>query len=230
MSFLFDGANDQLEATLTSTYTDPVTLAAYVKFTVHPVANDAFLYFGNSASVVNDSYCIRTNTTDDSWDATSRTTGDSSATVAGINKDGVWTPVVGVFTNNTLRDIYVGAIGNTAQNITSRAVADVLQFVAAGEDFAGGKDFAGRLAELAIWKIALSAAEITSYLAGTVASSIAASDLIFYVPMDTNSLLNLGTDAGGDMTASGNAAFDADHPTIGSPSTTISPNTAGLSV
>ena len=213
MSFLFDGANDQLEGAFTSTYADPVTLACFVKVTAHPVATDNLLQFGNSASAINDSYRLNTGSVDDQWEAISRTTGDSSAQVS-LNIDGVWAGIVGVFTSNTLRDLYVQSITNTAQSVTSRAVADVLQFICAGEDFAEGRDFTGRLAELAIWNSALSGANITSYLAGTAASGIAAANLIGYWPLSSASLLNIGLDSGGDLTATGNAAFDADHPTI----------------
>lgn len=219
MSYSFDGANDSLSGSFTSTYADPVTLACFVKLTTHPVAVDTFVCLGNSASSFDDSYRIETGSADDAWRATSRTTGDSQAEITAFNRDGLWTPVVGVFTSSTLRDLYVAAIGNTAQNTTTRTVADVLQYLRVGEDLSGGRDFAGKLAEIAIWNKALDSSEITAYLGGTAASGIGAANLIGYWPLSASNATqaNLGTDAGGDLTVT-NATYSADHPTISSSS------------
>ena len=219
MSYSFDGTNDYLSGSFTSTYADPVTLACFVKLTTHPVAVDCFVCLGNSSSSFDDSYRIETGSTDDAWRATSRTTGDSQAEITSLNRDATWTPVVGVFTSNTLRDLYVAAIGNTAQSTTSRAVADVLQYVRVGEELSGGRDFNGLIAEVAIWNKALDTSEITSYLGGTAASGIAAANLIGYWPLSASNATqsNLGTDAGGDLTVT-NATYSADHPTISSSS------------
>jgi hypothetical protein len=230
VSFLFDGVNDSLAGTFSSTYGDPITIALFVKVTVHPAAVTWLFATGNSSSSNDNSYANRLTSTDDAWSAIARTTTNGSATKTAVNIDGVWAGYVGKYTSNTSRTVYIQSLANTATDTTSIVVPDVIQFLRAGTDFANGSDFSGRLAELAIWKIALSDAEITSYLAGTVASSIAASDLIGYWPLSSADLTNLGVDTGGDLTASGNAAFDADHPTISSSGTTISPNTAGLSV
>jgi hypothetical protein len=113
---------------------------------------------------------------------------------------------------------------------TSRTVATI-QHIVAGENFAGGNDLDGLLAELACWDIALNATQITDYLAGTAAPLIAASDLIGYWPLSANNATqsNLGVDTGGDLTVTG-ATYSSDHPTISSGGTTITPNLAGMSV
>src|SRR5690606_6508072 len=84
VSYSFDGTNDYLSGSFTSTYADPVTLACFVKMTTHPVAVDTFVCLGNSASNFNDSYRIETGSADDAWRATSRTTGDSSAEITSL--------------------------------------------------------------------------------------------------------------------------------------------------
>jgi hypothetical protein len=214
MSFLFDGAGDNLTGTFTSTYGDPLTLAVFVKVTTHPVSSDGFLSIGNSSVSQDQSYSIGTGPTDDQWLGIARTTTSAEASLLSVNVDAVWAGVVGVFTNTALRDIYVQTISQTAQNTLTRAVTDAVQFIRVGEWLDGNRDFTGRLAELAVWNSALSTADITSYLAGTAASGIAAANLIGYWPLSADSLLNLGTDTDGDLTATGNAVFDADHPTI----------------
>lgn len=219
MSYSFDGTGDYLTGSFTSTYADPVTLACWFKVTTHPVALDCLVALGNSSSSQNDSYMLQTGSADDAWRATSRTTGDSSAEVTSLNRDATWTAMVGVFTSNTLRDLYVGAIGNTAQSTDIRNVADVLQYLSVGHNLASGQNYTGLLAEVAIWNKALDTSEITSYLGGTAASGIGAANLIGYWPLSASNATqaNLGTDAGGDLTVT-NATYSADHPTISSSS------------
>jgi hypothetical protein len=215
MSFLFDGSGDYLSGTLGTTYGKPITLAAHVKFTTHPSpSSDVFLTLGNSASSIDHCLTILTSTVDDEWYALSRTTGANQAIVSSVNRDDQWTSVVGVFTSNTLRDLYIQTISQTGQSTGTSSVTDAMQYIRAGVWLDGARYLTGKLAELAIWDSALSTADITSYLAGTAASGIDAANLIEYVPMSTNSLLNLGTDTDGDLTATGNAVFDADHPII----------------
>jgi hypothetical protein len=215
MSFLFDGTGDNLTGTFTSTYGDPFTLAVYVKFNAaHPGSTDNFLSIGNSSISNDQSYSIGTGATANQWLGIARTTTNGEASLLSIDIGTAWAGVVGVFTNTALRDVYVQTIAQTAQNTLTKSVTDAVQFIRAGELLDGARDFTGRLAELAVWNSALSTADITSYLAGTAASGIAAANLIGYWPLSADSLLNLGTDADGDLTATGNAVFDADHPTI----------------
>jgi hypothetical protein len=135
--------------------------------------------------------------------------------------DNVWAPIVGVITSDTLRDVYIGDITQTGTNASSNVVGSALNDLSIGRQFGNTAEFPGLIAEVAIWNTDLSTAQITSYMTGTAASGIAASNLIGYWPLNTDGVLtNSGTDAGGDLTASG-AVFDADHPTISSGSTPL---------
>lgn len=212
MSYLFDSSADELVGTFSSTYADPVTLACFVKMPNHSITSDYAVSLGNSSSSIDQSYCVQTNSVDDQWLAVSRTTTNTNANVT-LNIDNIWVGIVGVFTNDSLRDLYIQSISNTGQGTGTRAVADVLQFIAIGRSLAGTGALAANIAEIAIWNSALSVGNVTSYLAGTAASSIAAASLIGYWPLSAADLTNQGTDAGGDLTAN-SATFDADHPII----------------
>jgi hypothetical protein len=211
MSRLFNSSSDALTGTFTSTYADPVTLGIFYKGT-HSGTVDYALQFGNSASSIDQAYSIGTNSTVNQWIAISRTTANGTA-IFTLSTDGVWVGLVGVFTNDSLRDVYIGSIGNTAQGTTTRAVSDVLQFISVGISLAATGGIPANLAEVAIWNSALSAGDITNYLAGIAASGIAAANLIGYWPLSADVLTNEGTDAGGDLT-NNLTTFDSDHPVI----------------
>lgn len=214
MSYLFDGSNDNLTGTFTSTYGDPITLACWIKFTDHPIALDRLITFGNSNSSSNDAYDIRLTATDNQFAAVSTTSAGVSdnAAVVKTGVDATWIPVIGVFTADNDRDIY--ASDGTGNSVVSRAVSDAVQFIRMGDSMTGTNDFTGRLAECCIWNKALSAGEIASFLAASPPSGIAAANLIGYWPMTSADITNQGVDTGGDLTAGGNAVFDSDHPTI----------------
>lgn len=216
MSYAFSGVNQHLAGSFTSTYAStPLTLACFIKITVHPAANRSPFYFGNSSASIDDSQALQTDTTVDSFGCYSRTT-TSVAGLASQNIDNTWAAFVGVFTTSSLRDIYIKTASTTGQNTATRAVANVMQFLSLGENFAGAADYTGKIAEAAIWNIALGTSDIDTYMRQTRrASSIAASSLIGYWPLSVSGALNnLGTDAGGTLTATG-ATFDNDHPGLG---------------
>ncbi len=216
MSYSFDGANDRLTGTFTSTYAQPVSIALWMKVTTHPVAGQVLGQFGNSNSSNNDSVSVRTGGTDDQYVGRSTDSAGIETSAARVQTgfDGIWVPIVGVFTSDTDRKIYVNSSANVDPNGVSRVVAGVLQFVKFGEALSGALDYAGLIAEPAIWRKSLNTTEIDSYCAGNTAGAIGASDLIGYWRLNENGVLtNEGIDSGGDLTATG-AVFDADHPTI----------------
>lgn len=306
-SIIFDGTNDSLSGTFTSTYGVPLTLACWFKVTTHPAAEDSIISVAETSTVQDHTYRLRTSSSDDNWAAVARTTGDASANIGGVNVDATWASWIGVFTTTTSRDVYLNA--NTTNETTSRSVnaVDVLRF---GEEEGGAEDYAGRVAECAVWDVALSAGDIVLYRTATTAPTFSAGptlgtptdttlpvtwtpshtgtlkgtaclngdagnvtetiagqcsggnaaeatlsesttggagdsatftgldaatvyDLSFviqrsniiplidptnqvgYWAFDTNGVLtNAGVDAGGDLTANGNAAFDSDHPAL----------------
>jgi hypothetical protein len=214
VSYLFDGAGDGLTGTFTSTYTDPITLACFVKVTAHPVAFGTLVQVGNSSSSVDETYWLRASSTDDLWDAVSRNTASSNASIS-LNIDGVWAGIIGIFTNDSLRDVYLQTTANTDNNTGNRPVADVIQFISVGLGMSGGQGFTGNIAEAAIWNKALTSADITRYLAGVRALRIAPANIIGYWPLSAANATqeNLGVDTAGNLTVA-NAVFAADHPVI----------------
>lgn len=97
MSYLFDGAGDDLAGSFASTYSEPLTVACFFKVTDHPLATDCLMALGVADGVVTESYSFRTSGTDNQWrllaaDSAGATSG--SDVIAAV--DNVWTPLVGL--------------------------------------------------------------------------------------------------------------------------------------
>lgn len=216
MSYTFDGTNDRITGSFTSTYAgDTFTIAAYVKYTDHPAAIDTIAMIGNNSGDNLNSHSIRTTGTDNQFAVASIEGGTASTASVSHVADGTWIPVVGIITSNTQRDIRVATYANTAQATTARDVADALQFISIGESLDLANDATMSIAEVAMWNIALGQSAIEAYMAGTVSTAIEAANLIGYWPLsaDNATQSNEGVDAGGDLSVA-NAIFNADHPTI----------------
>lgn len=236
--YAFDGTNDEMEGSFTSTYAKPVTLAAWVWYADHPIAFTHIIDFGNSSSSANDSLACRTTNTDNEIAATSidSSNGTTSAFATKTGIDGTWVPVICEFISNSSRAIFFS--DQTGTNGGSRTVADVLQFVSVGTNLANGQDFIGRLAYVSIWDVQLSDSDETAFLSGTCPSTIDSSNLIGYWDLQSSGSTqnNAGVDAGGDLTVA-NATFNSGGgPGIscGSPPTFVSapacvPTTNGVS-
>lgn len=196
----------------------PLTIAAYIKYTVHPIAIQWVAGLSLAGGSNNDSVRINPYASDDGFRATATdnaaAVSSASVGVGAAEFDGAWLPLVGVFTSTTLRDIYAKNNTTTGTSTTSRTVASNLAKLFIGRDATAGNRFAGKIAEVAIWDIALNTTQIGNYMTGTPASSIAASNLIAYFPFNTSGdTSNYGTD-GGSLFSIGGNTFDSDHPTI----------------
>ena len=218
MSYLFDAAAERLTATLGSTYSMPVTIAFQVKMT-HPSAVTTAAMWGNASGSTLDSGEVRTIATPDYWTPRYRDSGGIAATAnVSLSCDGAWTPVVAVFTSNASRRIYLGTIGNTNSNTTALAATAGWKYLSFGRALDTSAQFAGRLAELAVWDVALSVDDITSYLSNYSADGIDATNLLAYWSCAAGNTKTAGVDSVGSLSVSG-STWDPDHPTI----TSLSP-------
>lgn len=95
----------------------------------------------------------------------------------------VWQHAAGVFTSDTSRTVYLNG-GNAATN-TASSPPSSLDYIAVGARFnsSWGNFFAGRVADVGIWNVALNASEITSLSKGLPCDMVRPMSLVFYSPL-----------------------------------------------
>lgn len=222
MSYIGTGVNDaNMNGTLDTGISDPCSLACWIKVANHPVAFQVALMLCATfnAGNFNDSYALRTNSTDNIFHVRCQDNAAGASTAAATltngTVDGIWLPWIGTISaGDNGRDVYVGAQSGT--NGATRTVASALTKIIVGASAALSQEFVGRIAEVCVWDGVLSAPNIASYIAGIDPSIIDAGNLRAFYPLRTDtgtSIANLGLDTGGDLSVT-DWAFDADHPTI----------------
>lgn len=217
MSYSFDGVDDVLTGTFTSTYADPLTLACFFKLASFPVAQSFMVNFGNSSSTTNQSYAILNSNIANEFAAWARDTVAQLARVGGFAGYGSWSGLVGTFTSDTLRDGYLTQLSTTGSSVVATAITDTLQFIAVGRSLLSSSPYPGKLAEIAIWNSVLGASDIDTYMHQTRrASAIQTATLIGYWPLDVDATLhpNKGSDIGGALVPANGAVYDSDHPPL----------------
>jgi len=226
MSYDFAQINfDKITGTFTSSYDVPLTLAAWVKKTAAQWADasDNHIVMLSETTASNNSIKIRASLAADNVVATQTSTTDGSAqeAFADTTYDDVWVLVVGVFTADNDRDVYIETSANVGSSTADKPLTATLNTIAIGggthSDFAG---FEGNIAEVCIWNMALGTADVdalqTAAQTGPAPNTIQSANVIGYWPLDADNAtqLNEGSDAGGDLTVQSAAPYDADHPTI----------------
>jgi hypothetical protein len=221
MSYDFAAATSSIKGAVTLLASWPYTLAAFAKYTTHPATSSKIALFGRELTLQENHININCRSTDDQFgfEGWSTASGSSSSYQAGAAEyDGVWVPIVGVFTSSTAYQVFVGAVanaGNIQTNSNSRTNLDSFIIGARPDDT---QPFTGKIAEVALWKSVLTSQQITDYMAGNVATGIDATNLHCYYPLNTNrdtetTILNEGTAATGTLDIA-NAVYAADHPTM----------------
>lgn len=132
-----------------------------------------------------------------------------AGSVAGPTTDNTWGHCAGVFTSATSRIAYFNGTAGVAETTSSTPAGldrtDIGRLL-----YEGGVPvnyMSGRIAEPAIWNVALTAAEITSLVRGVSPLLIRPSALIFYAPL-IRELIDVR--GGATLTATGTTVVD--HP------------------
>jgi hypothetical protein len=224
MSFKYDSVIQQyLSGTLGATISPPCALYSFVKHVDHPAVTQGVIALGETTASINSQFGFRYSAFTERYNCTSIDTagGSSTAVFDDTVQDNIWWGSVAVLVSDTDRRIYIRTFGNSNTNATSR-VTNPFAFMRVGRIMGGGNYYGagnpneGKIAEIGVTAGGVpSNQQITDYLNGIALDTLGfGTDLKVYVPVDTNSLVNLGSDSMGSLTANGGPVFDSDHPII----------------
>ena len=212
-SLSFNGSSDKLVSTsLPVSGTSTATFCAWVYTGVTGATQDIItINRGNSASF-GDGFQLRLHTTNGVRARQCDTTICSAPTTSGTVATNTWTPVCAVFTSTTSRTAYVNGTASTTDTTSVNSPSNLTETDIGASVFNSTYSgfFNGRIADAAIWNVALTQAEITSLSKGFVAPMIRPNALVMWVPMIGASLMDRR--GGISFTATGTSA--ADHPPL----------------
>lgn len=213
MSILLDGTNDYLGRADTCGVTAyPFTFACWIKADTY--SNQTPMSFGDTDAASFERIYIR-DPADNDVLIYSLNAGTGEWQNTAQYTTGTWHHVCAVFAANNDRRIFIDGENKAT-------TSDVLAISAALDNFCIGithrdngyiHPFDGRIAEAAIWDVALSDANVLSLGNGATPSGIDSGNLVSYW-----SLFDDGVDstASNDLTAYNGASYDTgDHPTMG---------------
>lgn len=183
-SFVFDGTNDYIELPSAPVTAAPATISVW--FNANDTLTQALVSIGDSSATSRLQADKRTGAAIGAVAVNSA--GTSSVSTKTSYVTGAWHHVASVFASTTSRTAYLdGAAGTT--DTTSISVSG-LNSVLLGARYSSGTRGAflfGRVAQVAIWNVALSGAEVTALAAGANPMSIQPSSLAFYAPLNDGS-------------------------------------------
>lgn len=134
-----------------------------------------------------------------------------SGSGSGVALD-TWAHFAGVFTSATSRAAFING-GSKGTNSSSSTPTGTFNGVAIGRTMAGTRNYhSGLLAEVAIWDIALSDAEVATLATGVKANTVQSGNLVFYAPILGNDSPEPELVTSGSVTVNGTTAEPSDHP------------------
>jgi hypothetical protein len=199
MAYEFNGSNQYLRAAGFSLMPQPATIAIW--FFKKSTTTKNFTFLGSGSN----SFGIYNNGTDLRHYTTAGGTTDFSIGTISAN---AWTHACAVTESSSSR---FGAINGvlSATNTVSRTYT-ANNALGIGATHTGSAPFDGFLAEVGIWKAALTADEIASLAKGMTCDKVRPQSLVFYAPL----VRDLIDQKGGLTITNNNGATVANHPRV----------------
>lgn len=186
MAWDFDGTDDYIEAALGANYDVPKTLACWFNSdTTNANKTLVALAAGSITEDLSPALRIQITSTGVVQAVTSSGTGSNGIASGGSYASGTWHHAAGKFESSSSRYAYLdGIVG--IQGTATRSTGGALDNHLIGQGSAGNnpaQPFNGRIAEVAIWDVALNDDEIASLAKGFRPDMIRPSKLLFYLPL-----------------------------------------------
>lgn len=194
MSWDFNGSTDYMESALPTTYTTPITLACWFNSDTTNVTKTLIsLANGSTTEDTSVSLTLGLSSSAAITAITSTATGQNIGTRAAYSLQ-TWHHAAAVFSSDSNRVAYLDGTAGTP-NTTSRTASNLDNLIlgqGSGGTYNPTAAYNGRLAEVAVWNVGLSADEILSLAKGTKAIYVRPQSLLYYVPLisDINEIIS----------------------------------------
>lgn len=191
MAYDFDGTADYMEGAITALNV-PLTLSCWMNSDVTNAAKILLAVAAGSilsGSTASQSLSIRTTAAAQVQAVTAAGNGSNNSQSAGTFTANTWNHVVGRFASTSSRIVYLNgtkATESTITRATGGTLSNLLIARGSGGTYFPSAPFNGRLAELAVWSVALDDDEIISLYDGVKPTSIRPQSLEYYVPIVRN--------------------------------------------
>lgn len=186
MAWDFDGTDDYMELALPSSYDVPKTLACWFNTDSSTTAQTLIsLSSGNVSENLSLALSLRLSSTSTVLATSSAGNGLSNATTSGTYTQNNWHHAAAVFPSTASRTAYLDGIGTTqtATRSAGSALDNLILGQGSGGTYNPGQPFNGRLAEIAVWDVALDESEIVSLAKGYIPTLIRPDKLLWYIPL-----------------------------------------------
>lgn len=219
MAYDFNGTNQYLQVSSAVVTAAPLTLACWFNVDVNNVTHAlvSITNDGTAGSIVRFALFARISTAGGGVDAfasdTANTNGIAQSTAAySVN---TWHHGAGVFSSATSRTAYLdgGNAGTNTTNVTPTLLNRTnvgVQFLQTSGGTSGNAFCNGRIAEVGIWDVALTAQEIASLADAMPCDRVRPQNLVFYAPL----VRDLQDVRGGLAITNNNTATVAGHPRV----------------
>jgi hypothetical protein len=206
MAYDFDGSNDSMERAQPYTVSVPLTLACWARSDAVNL-NRVFVQLasepigGSSGTVGNSSVHLGHNSTGNVVARANVNNGISSSSSGSAMAANTWYHTCAVFFSTTSRLAYIDGVAGTDAGGTRGAsnFDNLILATGSGGTYSLSNFYNGKLAEVGVWDVALSADEIKSLSQGAKPTSVRPDSLISYVPL----VREAQDTCNGDMTSAG---------------------------
>lgn len=187
MAYDFDGTDDYIEAALGANYDVPKTLACWFNSDLTNSRRHLMtLATGGVGSLESPGLQLDVDSTAVIRATSSSATGSNASQTTDVYSLQTWHHAAGRFAGAASRIAYLDGVPGT-ENTTSRATGGSLDNLIVGRGPGGTHNasipFNGRIAEAAVWDVALDTAEIAALARGYKPSQIRPDKLLFYLPI-----------------------------------------------